>query len=193
MSHYFKYDPGLKNDERGLPVTVLGHDFIFKTNAGMFSREAADRASLLLIENVPRVSGKLLDLGCGYGLIGVALAKAYGAPLTMSDVNPRALEYAAINAKQNGVAAEIILSDGFENINGKFDCVVTNPPIHAGKNVTFHMYAEARGRLAPGGSFYAVIQKKHGAESAFARLSEIYGTCEIIYKKKGYFIFRCGV
>ena len=191
MSHYFKDDPSLPDDEKTIRCSLLGHDFIFKTNAGIFSYTQIDRASQLLIEQITELSGSLLDLGCGYGVIGIALTKAYGLQLTMSDVNPRALAYAKHNAERNGTAAKIILSDCFENIGESFETIALNPPIHAGKNISYRMYAESYEHLNPGGSLYVVIQKKHGAGSAANELIKIFGACDLIYKKKGYYIYRC--
>ena len=146
-----------------------------------------------MVERLPELSGSLLDLGCGYGCIGIMLAKIYDLKLTMTDVNQNAVIYAAKNASLNGVKSETFYSDGFLNIAGAFDSIAVNPPIHAGKGVTYRMYGESKNHLNPNGSLYIVIQKKHGAESAHGELAKIFGgsNVETIYKKKGYHIYGC--
>jgi len=192
MSHYFIENPEVMTNERRIVLEILGNKFQFLTNNGLFSCDKIDDVSRILIENLPPLDGSLLDLGCGYGVIGITLAKKNGLNLTMSDVNSLALDYAVKNARLNGVTVAAVHSDSFENIDGVFDTITLNPPIHAGKEVMYRMYREAAQHLAPGGSFYVVIQKKHGAESTFKELSEIFGgRCDAIYRKKGCFVYRC--
>jgi 16S rRNA (guanine1207-N2)-methyltransferase len=191
MNHYFISNEAPLTGERGIDFNFKGRAFNFKTNRGLFSYSQVDYASRLLIENVPALSGTLLDMGCGYGPIGIALAGTYGLALTMCDINETALRYAAVNAKQNNVSAEVIHSDGFDGVPGAYDAIILNPPIHAGKDSIFKIYAQSPGHLKPGGAFYIVIQKKHGAESHAAALRDAYQNVDVIYKKKGYYIFIC--
>ena len=191
MSHYFINDPNLPNDFRTFPYHFGGHVFRFTSNSGVFSHGHIDPASDLLIRTVPKLSGNVLDLGCGYGAIGISLCKAYGLTATLADINPRALCCAEINCRDNGVKCETLTSDGFENIPGKFDAITLNPPIHAGKDVVWRMFEQSVDHLNPGGAFYVVMLEKHGAKSAMKKLSEIYGCCELLYKKKGETVFCC--
>lgn len=193
MSHYFIDDNTLADDFRTIKYSFGGKRLEFVSNAGLFSHGEVDAVSDTLIRSLPELSGSLLDLGCGWGLIGVALGAAYDVKVTMSDINPRALECAARNAEKNKVNADIILSDCFENINSTFDTITLNPPVHAGKQVMYRMYDEAATHLNPGGRLYVVIQKKHGAESTTKKLSEIFGVANInnIYHKKGVFVIEC--
>ena len=108
----------------------------------------------------------------------------------MSDVNGRALALAERNSRANGVEAACVLSDGFEGLEGPFDAVVLNPPIHAGKSVIFGLYEGAFSHLREKGRLFVVIQKKHGAESTIARLEELFGGCEILYRKKGMYVLE---
>ena len=190
MSHYFIENPSILTNERQLELDIFGIRFTFLTNNGLFSCDKIDEVSLTLIKNVPPFSGSLLDLGCGYGVIGIVLARQYGVKLTISDVNGLALGYAVKNAGLNSVMAEAVCSDGFENIPQSFDCITLNPPIHAGKDVMYKLYEEAARHLNGGGSFYVVIQKKHGAESTLKKLKELFSNVLTVYKKKGCFIFR---
>ncbi|MCL2372663.1 MAG: methyltransferase [Defluviitaleaceae bacterium] len=193
MSHYFIEDASIKPDIKKIHYSFGGHAFIFTTNAGVFSKDHVDHATDILLNTIPPLAGDLLDLGCGYGCIGIVLAKANAINLTQADINQAALDLTKLNCKENGVASNIIKSDCFENIHGKFDTIILNPPIHAGKATTFKMYEGAFLHLNAGGKLYIVTLKKHGAESTQAKLLSIFGNCQPLYKKKGYFVFCCTI
>lgn len=191
QSHYFIEDETLESREEQFSYYFKSTKLTFLSNTGMFSPGHVDFATDLLLNELPPLSGSLLDLGCGYGVIGASLGKAYpDLAVTLSDVNGRALRYAKRNVEANGVHAALLKSDGFEDIEGSFDAITLNPPIHAGKEVIFSMYEGSFVHLNAGGSLYIVIQKKHGAESTIKKLKEVFGTCEILYKKKGYYILK---
>ena len=161
-----------------------------------FSKTGMDFGSMLLVETVLNenkdFSGSVLDLGCGYGPIGIIIAKLLNkTDVTMSDVNERSLEFCAMNVKENKVddRTKIIKSSGFENINGKYDIIVTNPPIRAGKDTVFSFYEGAYDHLNEGGKLYVVIQKKQGAPSTKTKIESLFNNCETVNKKSGYFIF----
>jgi len=189
-NQYFNENPAALTDERTLRLSIFGMDFQFRANNGLFSCEKVDAASILLLENIPPITGRLLDLGCGYGTLGIVLARKNTVALTMSDINRIALGYAARNAVLNRVEAECIHSDGFENLAPGYDNIVLNPPIHAGKEVMYRLYAGAAAHLAPGGTLYIVIQKKHGAESALKELGRLFSRCVTLYKKKGVYVLK---
>jgi len=197
MSQYFNENPDVLTRERVLGLNIFGRDFSFWSNNGLFSCDKVDAASIILLENIPPLSGATLDLGCGYGLIGVVLGKIYPVSVTMSDINAIAVEYAARNANLNGVEARCIHSDGFESLHFMdvtdviYESIVLNPPIHAGKDVMYRLYRDAARHLVPGGALYIVIQKKHGAESTMKILSEIFHECRTLYKKKGLYVLQC--
>jgi 16S rRNA (guanine1207-N2)-methyltransferase len=137
------------------------------------------------------VAGRVLDLGCGYGVVGIVLKKLYPETAVLStDVNPRALELAELNCKKNHTECEVRLSDGFANIPESFELVITNPPIRTGKKVIYPMFEDAFSHLVPGGVFLAVIRRQQGAESALKKLKEIFGNCEVTERKKGYWILK---
>jgi len=191
MSHYFIDDANLANDWRTFPYYYQDHAFMFTSNSGVFSPGHVDTGTDLLIRHVPHPQGSLLDLACGYGVIGIVLGKAYSLSVTMADVSPRALRCAEINCKANDVKANILTSDCFEKISDKFDAITLNPPIHAGKNVVYRMMEEASAHLNPCGALYVVMLEKHGAKSALRRLEEVFGACEVLYHKKGAYVFCC--
>ncbi|MCL1877852.1 MAG: methyltransferase [Defluviitaleaceae bacterium] len=188
---YFLENPEVLTREREISINIFGEDLGFLTNNGLFSCDKIDDASRILVENMPHLSGDLLDLGCGYGFIGIALAKKNDVVLVQSDINRIALDYAEKNAGLNNVSAKFIHSDSFEKITGLFDAITLNPPIHAGKEIVYRMYEEAAAHLRPGGSFFIVIQKKHGAETTIKKLKEIFTQVEILYRKKGCYVVQC--
>jgi 16S rRNA (guanine1207-N2)-methyltransferase len=191
QSHYFTDDPNLPDDPRMFAYYYKEHALRLQSNSGVFSHGHVDEATDVLLKHIPSLRGSLLDLGCGCGVIGIALGKAYGLRVTMADVNPRALACAEINCRENGVEAGVVLSDCFENIPGSFDAIALNPPIHAGKEVVLRMFEGAKAHLNAGGGFYAVMLEKHGARSAAAHLRGIFGACETLYRKKGLRVLRC--
>ena len=191
MQHYFTHDPNMPDDLRTFAYYFGGQQLRFTSNSGTFSHGHVDPLSHLLINTMPPVQGSLLDLGCGWGAMGIGLAKAYDAQATLADVNPRALHCAELNCRQNDVDCAIIESDCFDEIAGKFDTIVLNPPIHAGKDVVWRMFDGAAEHLNLGGKFYIVVLEKHGAKSAMRKLSEVFGSCEVLYKKKGEHVLCC--
>jgi 16S rRNA (guanine1207-N2)-methyltransferase len=191
-SHYFTDSPELVNDEKSFNLRIRGEELKFFSNAGMFSHGEPDQNSLMLIREInPKFGAAFLDLGCGYGLIGVTINKLYDIKLTMSDVNSSALSYAQKNAKQNGVKADCIKSDGFSEIDENFDIITLNPPIHAGKDVCYRLYEESACHLNPGGSFYIVIMDKHGMKSHKGELQKIFTTVDIIKRQNGINVIKC--
>ena len=190
MNHYFIENPSLLTNERELELEIFDKKFKFLTNNGLFSCDKVDDASITLLKNIPSLKGTLLDLGCGYGTLGIVLAKEYSLDLTMADINGIALDYATRNAKLNHVSTTLIHSDGFKNISDIFNNIVLNPPIHAGKEIMYRMYEESALHLTPGGSLYIVIQKKHGAESTIKKFKETFAHVNVLYKKKGCYVLQ---
>lgn len=190
--HYYTKQPNSRHSARSFEVLALGHSLLFETDAGVFSRGDLDDGSRLLLTALPALTGRVLDLGCGWGAIGIALGKANPeAQILMSDINERAVSLADKNAKKNGLAnVNAIQSDAFENIDGCFDCIITNPPIRAGKQVIYAMFDEAHNRLTEGGALYIVIRKQQGAESALKHLKETYGNAERIERDKGFWVIK---
>lgn len=175
--------------------TLRGHEFRFTTDSGVFSKRGVDFGTQLLIETFeePEVAGDLLDVGCGYGPIGLALAKSFPNRLVqMIDVNERALELARENKRANHIDnVRIYQSDLFSEVGEqRFAAVVTNPPIRAGKRVVHAIFEQSRDHLLDGGELWVVIQKKQGAPSALEKLKELFPFVEVASKKKGYYIIK---
>ncbi|MDW7658729.1 MAG: class I SAM-dependent methyltransferase [Bacillota bacterium] len=196
MSHYFDSNPVSEHLEKEIQVRLAGQDFTFITDQSVFSRQKLDAGSKYLIEailenNLPKI-GRILDLGCGYGAIGIILKRLCPAlSVVLCDINERAVSLARRNSKLNQVRfIDIVRSDGFEEIEGSFDLILTNPPIRAGKQTVYRFFSDAAGRLNPEGSLYVVIRKQQGAPSAFKKLQELFSDVEVLERKAGYWIIR---
>ena len=191
--HYYAKNPGAAHDERRVIFEVLGLKFQCTTDSGVFSREGLDMGTRILLEALPEVSGRALDLGCGWGPVGVAIGKRYpDVELVLTDVNERAVELAQRNLRDNGVrSARVVCGEGFERVEGSFDLIALNPPIRAGKATIYELFARAAGYLRPGGELYIVIRKQQGAESAQKYLKTVYGDVERVARDKGYWVLRC--
>ena len=189
--HYYTENPSSAHDERRVTLRALGNELTFYTDAGVFSRDGLDKGTETLLDALPPLVGRVLDLGCGWGAVGVALGKRYPAlDIVMTDINSRAVELARRNLAANGVKAVVVQGDGFEAVEGVFDVVVTNPPIRAGKAVIYGMFSDAKRFLKPGGALYIVIRKQQGAPSALKYLREIYGAAEIIDRSGGFHVIK---
>ena len=189
--HYYTENPTSGHDERRIALRALGRELIFTTDAGVFSRDGLDRGTEVLLDALPELSGRVLDLGCGWGAVGVALGAKYPAlEIVMTDINQRAVDLARRNLAANGVRAEVVQGDGFAAVEGAFDAIITNPPIRAGKAVIYGLFAQARDFLKPGGALYIVIRKQQGAPSALKYLKELYGDAEVIDRGSGFHVIR---
>jgi 16S rRNA (guanine1207-N2)-methyltransferase len=192
MSHYYSPNPHLPHEKTVIEYTVEGRRLRFVTDAGVFSRQKVDYGSSVLIRTLPPLTGEVLDLGCGYGPIGISLAALNPlAQVTMVDINQRAVALAQENISANSVAnAQALVSEGFALAPGPFATIVSNPPIRAGKDVIYPLFRESLQRLEKGGSLWLVVQKKQGAPSAQAELENIFGNCTVVEKSGGYWILR---
>ncbi len=193
MEHYYTNNPQTPHDIRSINFVIDKLYLELYTDAGVFSKNKVDYGSEILIKSLPELSGNILDLGCGYGVIGLSIAGLYPeTQVPMIDINQRAVEITQRNIERNQIKnAATYVSDGFDQVNGLFNAIVSNPPIRAGKNVIYPLFEQSLEFLLPGGSLYLVIQKKQGAKSAMEKLQSIFGNCEVINKQGGYWILKC--
>jgi 16S RNA G1207 methylase RsmC len=191
--HYYTRNPASESRPVECEYTYRGIPLVFRTDAGVFSRGEVDAGTDLLLKSLPEeISGDILDLGCGWGVIGTCVARRWPETrVTMADVNLRALELSRENAKRNRAEVRCLESDGMEAVKGeRFDMVITNPPIRAGKQVIYRMFADAAKSLKPGGALYLVIRKQQGAESCIRYLQTLYGRVEKLDKTGGFWVIR---
>lgn len=193
--HYYSQNPIAKQNEKQWEYTLGGKSFHFVSDNGVFSKNTLDFGSRLLIENFdsPLVAGPILDVGCGYGPIGMAIAyNNTERQIELIDINERAIYLAKKNIEQNGLAnAEAHQSDLYTKLNyNEYAAIVSNPPIRAGKQVVHTILEGAFPLLSGSGSLTIVIQKKQGAPSAMKKMEAIFGNVAVIARSKGYFILQ---
>ena len=195
MSHYFQDDPNLVSNIKEITFEINGITMKLLTDNGVFSKNNVDEGSYAFLKVLLPLDlgNRILDLGCGYGTIGLTLAKAHEeARITLADVNSRAVALCERNAGLLNLSPRVTIlqSDIYEKIEGPYDSIVVNPPIRAGKKVTYRMYEEAKQYLIDGGSLYIVIRKAQGAESASKYIETIFGNVTLLKREKGYYIYR---
>lgn len=193
--HYYSKQPHSPLKTKEIKCTLRNRSYMFTTSSGVFSKKGIDFGSRLLIETFtePEIEGPLLDLGCGYGPIGIALAGTYqDRSIEMTDVNERAIYLAGKNIEQNNISnARAFVSDGFAEIKEtSFAAIVTNPPIRAGKKIVYPMIEKSFQYLQKNGELWVVIQRKQGAPSFLRFLKTLSSNVVEKERQKGYYIFR---
>ncbi|MDR0127129.1 class I SAM-dependent methyltransferase [Bacillus zhangzhouensis] len=194
--HYYTEKPSVKSNKQTWDFTLRNRTFTFTSDSGVFSKKEVDYGSRLLIEafEEPELDGDVLDVGCGYGPIGLSLANEMTSrTIHMIDVNERAVELSKENAKHNRIDnVRIYQSDLFSNVHSSaaFASILTNPPIRAGKKVVHAIFEKSADHLLPEGELWVVIQKKQGGPSAIEKLEQLFGEVAVVMKKKGYYVIK---
>ena len=233
MGQYFTNEQ-LPSKINEVKCNILGTDFVFFTDNGVFSKKGIDFGSRLLLEFIPlvEVGAEVLDMGCGYGVFGIVLNKVTSCEVDMVDVNLRAMHLALINSKENhcingyGVLGIVISkktganvdmvdinkralhlakqnlkankcanitifeSNAYQNVKKKYDTIITNPPIRAGKKIVYEMVMGASDHLNEKGNLFLVIKKEQGAKSLIIDLEKVYNVT-VLGKKKGFYLLKC--
>lgn len=191
LKHYFTNNENLKSEIKKLSYSYDNYVFSFFSDNGVFSKEHIDYGSKLLLEtylkNKNITPANFLDVGCGYGFLGICLSKILGISGDLIDVNKRAVHLTKRNTELNSVNLNVFLSSCYENISGKYDLIITNPPIRAGKEILHSILIGAKEYLTPNGQCWFVMRKDHGAKSMIKTLDEYYET-KIVEKSKGFYI-----
>lgn len=195
MGHYFDENPEINSAIREISFSLFDKSYTYYTDNGVFSKSKIDEGSYIFLKVlIPlNLTGRILDLGCGYGPIGLTIAQnSKEARVDLADINSRALALASKSSERLNLNKRVTIlhSDIYEKIEGPYDSIVVNPPIRAGKVVTYSMYSGAYQRLIDGGSLYIVIRKKQGAESAFKYLETVFENVSVLHKEKGYWIIK---
>jgi 16S rRNA (guanine1207-N2)-methyltransferase len=191
MEHYFSEKQSSKISVKQLEINLLGNNLFFLSPSGVFSFGKLDNGSKLLINKAIIPEGKVLDLGCGFGIIGISIAKAHKekVKVTLSDINERAIHFAEKNSKKNKVDVQIIKSNAFENINEKFNSILFNPPQHAGKKLCFSMIEESKNFLEKNGTLQLVARHNKGGKDLQKQMENVFGNCKHIAIKSGFRIY----
>lgn len=193
--YYSQNNDSLESKPQKFNFNFHDHSFTFITDSGVFSKNYIDFGSFTMLQTFKpnTLSPDVLDVGCGYGPIGIVVSKLYDLNVLMLDINERAVRLANQNAELNQAGnAKAQKSNIYDSLddNQKFSSIITNPPIRAGKKVVYEIYDGAIKHLLPGGELWVVIQKKQGAPSSREHLMQLFGNCEIVNKNKGYFILK---
>lgn len=198
MEHYFTNNPDLKSEIRELPYTIANTEFKFLSDNGVFAKSKIDYASSFLVtsflNNHPELMGsKVLDVGCGYGFIGLVIGKITKANVDLIDINKRALHLCERNIKINKVEnCNAYLSNCYELVKNKYDYIITNPPIRAGKEIVNTILLGAKDHLKPDGELWCIIHKDQGAKSTKKTLETCYNV-EVAGKSKGFYCFKAKI
>ncbi len=195
MAHYFTDNSNLRSVLRKIDYENKGYVFTFLSDNGVFSKNKIDYASELLVNTIinnTKNCDDILDVGCGYGFIGITLSKMLNSHVTMVDVNNRAIHLALENIKKNKINGEAFNSDIYENITGKYNLIVSNPPIRAGKNTVLNILRNAKDYLKDNGVLWFVINKNQGAKSIIKELEDIY-KIHIKERSKGFYVIMAEI
>ena len=177
---------------RKIKARLRGNELGFYAGAGVFSSSRVDRGTEILVDySILKDGQRILDLGCGYGAVGLSVAKAFpNAEIVMTDVNARAVSLARMNAEMLKLKnVHVVQGDLFVNVTGKFDVILLNPPQSAGRELCYAMMGGAHERLSKGGSLQLIARNKKGGEMLGKRMMDIFGNLRIIVKKSGYWLY----
>lgn len=190
MSHYFTNDK-VKSNEKIINVKIKDINLNLTVDNGVFSKKGLDFGTRTLLESIDaeKIKGDILDFGCGYGPIGIYLAKKTNQKIDMVDINERALNLSRKNAKLNKVDVNIYQTNIYSNIDKKYDYIITNPPIRVGKKILYEILFESLKHLKEKGKIFLVINKNGGAKTLLKDLNEKYDA-KVLNKNKGFYIIE---
>jgi len=194
MKQYFTNNEDLKSEYRNIVYNYENFTFNFTSDLGVFSKDRVDFGSKLLVESYfknGKRNRKILDVGCGYGLIGITLSVIMESNVDMIDVNKRAIHLSNMNIKNLKADAKAFESNIYENVIDLYDVIITNPPIRAGKHVYMTILKDSYRHLNDNGELWFVMNKDHGAKSTIEIMKSIYDDVNIIKKDKGFFVILC--
>jgi 16S rRNA (guanine1207-N2)-methyltransferase len=191
MNHYYTDNKDLNSERKEFEYYFDNEVFRFTTDNGVFSKKSVDYGSYILVKSIYKkdLGSSLLDLGSGYGPIGIIIKRFNpDVEVEMVDVNSRAVELCVLNNSNNSTDIKVHLCDDISKLDHKFDTIVLNPPIRAGKAVIYSLYEKSKEMLNEKGHFYIVIRKAQGAMSSIKKLETLFDTVEIIERDSGYLV-----
>lgn len=190
MSQYFDNDNNVKHNKKIIEFYFNDKKYNVYSDNGVFSKDKFDYGTRLLLDSIDisKLSGNVLDLGCGTGVVGIILGTINkNINIDMIDINGRALSLVRDNLTSNKVKANVFVSDVYSNVNKKYDYIITNPPIRAGKEIVRKFLLGGYDYLNDNGILYFVMRKDHGVKSMIKELENKYNIT-IINKDKGFFV-----
>lgn len=193
MAQYFDNNVETKENRKNIKIKFKDKVYNFVTDSAVFSKDKLDYGTKLLLETITKnkIEGNVLDLGCGYGPVGIILKDIYeNIDVDMVDITDRAVTLSKNNAKSNNINANIYISNIYENVSHKFDYIITNPPIRAGKEIIRKFLFEANDHLNEEGQLWFVMRKDHGVKTMIKELETIYKV-NVEDKDKGFYIVKC--
>lgn len=194
LHYYSKTQGDLESNPQEYIFNFKNNTFKFHTDSGVFSKDYIDYGTFAMLKAfIPNdIDLPILDMGAGYGPIGIVVSKLYNKKTVMCEINERAYNLILKNISENNANSIAYHSDLFEKLDNtmKFSSIITNPPIRAGKDIVFKIYEGSYERLVKNGELWVVIQKKQGAPSSKEKLTSLFGNCEIITRDKGYYILK---
>ncbi len=190
--HYYSEEQESELKLKKISARLRGNELEFWTGAGVFSGKKVDKGSELLANDcIINEKSRVLDLGCGYGAVGIAVAKAFpSAEVVLTDINKRAAKLARMNRKLNRTQnTKVVQGNMYEKVEGKFDAILLNPPQTAGKQVCFEMIGQASNYLNKGGALQVVARHNKGGKTLSKKMRDVFGNLEEVSKKSGYRIY----
>ena len=191
MEHYFTNNESLESKIKGINYSILDNKFTFFTDLGVFSKDRVDYGTDLLLNTYLKYhneSLKVLDVGCGYGVIGLVIENITNSKVDMVDINKRSVHLTKMNIKKYKSNNNAFYSDAYSEVSGTYDIIITNPPIRVGNDKLLEILIDAKKHLNKMGELWYVIRKDQGGLTIMKKLESIYNI-EIKEKKKGYIIF----
>lgn len=191
MSHYYSKNPTSESNEKKIIVNICDKEFTFITDSGVFSKKGLDFGTRTLLENIniEHIKGNVLDVGCGYGPIGIYISKLTNAHVDMIDINERSVNLSIKNASLNKVKVNVFASDKYELVDKEYDYIITNPPIRIGKENLHQIVFDAKNYLVKNGELWLVVHKDQGAKTLAKILEKAY-EIEIVNKTSGFYVIR---
>ena len=194
MGHYFENDSNLKSNRRSLDLYINDNKLSFVSDSGVFSNTQIDYGSYTFLKELLKQDRviDLLDVGCGYGVLGITLKYLNSCEnVDMIDINPKAVSLTNENINYYKLEnTNCFVSDGLNEVTKCYDRIVINPPIRAGKSVIYKMFDDSVKHLKENGALFIVIKKSLGANSAIKKLQELFKNVEVLKKDKGYYIIK---